>query len=394
MIHKPLEEISTEDIDSLLENEHAESRTIEYKLLLHGNSDKDKKEFLADVSSFANASGGEILYGIKEENGMPTEIPGLQIDNLDSEKLRLENLIRDSISPRIPGVQIKEINGFDEGPVIIIRIPKSWNSPHVVDYKNTSRFFSRNSAGKYQMNVTELRSAFAESEELPKKIERFIDGRLGKIIAGETPIPVAANPKIVLHVIPYSSFGRSIQIAIPEMRNQDGRDFLRPFYASGYSSKINVDGFVTHNFDRYASIATSYCQIFRAGQIESLDAGMMSERDNGRKTIPSTTLVECLLDIIPKYLQALEALNVPEPVILKLSIMGGKGYKLALVGFEVPSRYPKVIDRDVLHLPDSIVENYDDEIPKIIKPILDGLWNACGYDSCHFYDADGNWITR
>jgi hypothetical protein len=43
----------------LVDNQVSEHKTIEYKEALLGNADGDKKEFLADVSSFANESGGD-----------------------------------------------------------------------------------------------------------------------------------------------------------------------------------------------------------------------------------------------------------------------------------------------------------------------------------------------
>jgi len=383
LINKPFDQIEKSDIDLLKENSVSEMNTLEYKLSLPGNSDSDKKEFLADSSSFANAAGGDLLYGIKEENGIPTEILGVETDNMDAVKLRLDSLIRDGISPRISGVQIKTIDGYENGSILLIRIPKSWNSPHMVAFQNTSRFYSRNSAGKYQLDVTELRSNFAESEELPKKIGQFIDGRLGKIIAGETPMPLINNPKIILHVLPFASFGRLVQISIPDMRGQNNN--LRPFNAFGYNTNINVDGLIT-----YDSSQTSYCQMFRSGQIETLTADIMTE-DGGRKFIPSLTLVNCLIDVIPKYLQALKELNMPEPIVLRLSMVGATGYKLALER-TVSSFHPKLIDRDVLLLPETVVQSYDINLYEMIKPILDGIWNACGYDHCNFYDANGNWI--
>jgi predicted HTH transcriptional regulator len=35
-----------------------------------GGSDRDRKEFLADVSAFANPSGGDIVIGIEEDEGV------------------------------------------------------------------------------------------------------------------------------------------------------------------------------------------------------------------------------------------------------------------------------------------------------------------------------------
>ncbi len=64
MIPKPLDKIEKPDIDALVANAVSERRTIEYKLVLPENADSNKKEFLADVSSFANAAGGDLLFGV------------------------------------------------------------------------------------------------------------------------------------------------------------------------------------------------------------------------------------------------------------------------------------------------------------------------------------------
>ena len=42
-------------------------KTIEYKAELHIDTGDDRKEFLADVTSFANSNGGDLIYGIQED---------------------------------------------------------------------------------------------------------------------------------------------------------------------------------------------------------------------------------------------------------------------------------------------------------------------------------------
>src|SRR5690349_6232565 len=65
VIQKPLDTIEKRDIEALVADRVRESKSIEYKQELPGNADKQKREFLADVSSFSNAGGGDILFGIK-----------------------------------------------------------------------------------------------------------------------------------------------------------------------------------------------------------------------------------------------------------------------------------------------------------------------------------------
>lgn len=217
--NKPLESIEESELQALIDNQVSERKTIEYKQSLPSNSDKDKREFLADVSSFANAAGGHLIYGIKARSGMPSELCGLKNIDSDAEILRLESIIRDSIAPRIPSVSTRAIPLKKSKAAIIIRIPRSWALPHMVTFKNLSRFFSRNSAGKYQLDVSELRAAFALSETSAERIRNFRLERLGKIVAGETPIALEENPKIVLHIIPFSAFDPVAQFDVSSLES-------------------------------------------------------------------------------------------------------------------------------------------------------------------------------
>lgn len=59
MIHKKFEEITYADIQQLIDNAVSESRTLDYKRDLPGDSDSEKREFLSDIASLANAAGGD-----------------------------------------------------------------------------------------------------------------------------------------------------------------------------------------------------------------------------------------------------------------------------------------------------------------------------------------------
>src|SRR6266516_3540896 len=171
-LEKSLESIGESDLRALIENQVSERKTIEYKRSLHGNSDGEIKEFLADVSSFANAIGGDLIYGMEAEAGVPTELPGLEIANVDAEILRLESSIRDGVDPRIPGIRSWPVKLQNSRAAIILRIPKSW-STHMVRFKGSSRFFSRTSNGKYQLDVREIRAAFLMRESIADRIRDF-----------------------------------------------------------------------------------------------------------------------------------------------------------------------------------------------------------------------------
>ncbi len=100
-LDKTLESITERDLQALVDDQKAERKTLEYKQTLPGGSDDNRKEFLADVSSFANASGGHLLFGFEEQAGVPQKLVGAQVDDIDGLKLRLENMLRDGLSPRL-----------------------------------------------------------------------------------------------------------------------------------------------------------------------------------------------------------------------------------------------------------------------------------------------------
>src|SRR5712691_8135034 len=107
----PLNEVTADRLEALKADGTRESRHLEYKETLPGAIEDDKKEFLADATSFANAAGGDLVYGVRERRdtarkptGEIEEIIGLPNLNFDAEQLRLENMLRDGVAPRLSPV--------------------------------------------------------------------------------------------------------------------------------------------------------------------------------------------------------------------------------------------------------------------------------------------------
>lgn len=131
VIQKSLEEITEADLTDLVTAGVAERKTLDYKQQLPGLSDGEKKEFLADVSSFANTDGGDLVFGVTENAGIPTGVPGVQIGNLDQEKLRWDSVIRTGLAPRIRH-SISAVPLVNGRCIFIVRAERSWYGPHQV----------------------------------------------------------------------------------------------------------------------------------------------------------------------------------------------------------------------------------------------------------------------
>ncbi len=379
-------------MQSLINNQLAEGKSVEYKSSLPGNSDRDKKEFLADVSSFPNSAGGYLFYGITEENGLPQELKGLDDIDPDSQILRLENLLRDAIAPRIPGLNIRSIAIENKGPVIAIHLPKSWVSPHMVTFGGGSKFFARNSAGKYQLDVFELRLAFDATNVQGERLRNFRTDRIGKIIAGETPIPIGEKAMIIIHLIPVSAFDTGVKYDLRELQLSLNPENLAPIYATyGNNLRFNFDGILT--FERYShtELAVSYLQIFRNGIIESSCTSLF-DHDREPPLIPSVIFEREIVKSLGKYFRVQNTLEIEPPYFLLISLVGVKGYNL-------PTRsafrhFNNLIDRNNLLVPEILVE--DNSLPSetILKPAFDAVWNAAGQPQSPYYDDDGNWNPK
>ena len=103
MLNKPLEQITLDDFQQLIDDGEQEGKTIDYKQAMYrvdpltkeerkSLSDEKKKrrqedrdgqikEFLKDISSFANTVGGHLIIGMVECNGVPTEIRVVEVEN-------------------------------------------------------------------------------------------------------------------------------------------------------------------------------------------------------------------------------------------------------------------------------------------------------------------------
>jgi Schlafen, AlbA_2 len=123
----PIERIDAALLDSLVRDGVEERRRLEYKRALPGGTDDEKKEFLADTSSFANAAGGDLIYGVsakRDEQGVATGEPdaliGLPEKNLDAECLRLQDILNAGIRPRLVGVVLQIVRREPEPPCLLV----------------------------------------------------------------------------------------------------------------------------------------------------------------------------------------------------------------------------------------------------------------------------------
>jgi hypothetical protein len=384
-LDKPIEEIEEADLTALISNKVSERKTIEYKESIPSSwSDAGTKEFLADVSSLANCVGGHLIYGIKEKDGVPVALPGMDLSAPSETVTTLDSKIRDGIRPRLPGFQVWQVSLRNSRVAIVIRVPRSFAAPHMVTFGGSSRFFSRTSNGKCQLDVDEIRAAFILSDSLAQRVKEFRAERVSRILASEAPLPLCAGPKTVMHVVPLDAFSLARRFDSRSLKDSVRGVALAPIFHHGWNFHHNLDGLLLYH--DCGNSTEAYAQLFRNGIVETADASFVSPY-NGNKWVAGQAFEEGVIEFVESCMAWLRQMVVRTPVLIMLSMLGVAGYQMRRQS--PPYGGGRGIDRENVIIPEVLADSFEWDVPSGLKEVFDLVWNAAGGAASPFYDDQG-----
>ncbi|MDP2764404.1 MAG: ATP-binding protein, partial [Brevundimonas sp.] len=90
-------EISQAHLEGLIAAGTVEGVGLEFKAEAYAPDHEGVKEFLKDVTSFANTAGGLLLIGMRESDGAASALNPISLMEVDKLKLRLESLLQDGV---------------------------------------------------------------------------------------------------------------------------------------------------------------------------------------------------------------------------------------------------------------------------------------------------------
>jgi hypothetical protein len=387
--HLAFKDIDENVLAQLVADGAVESKTLEFKADLQVATDEQKQEFLSDVTALANTDGGDLVLGMVADKGVAKKLTGLRNFDPDGRIGQLENLLRDAVQPRLMGLQIRTEQLASGNHALLLRVGRSFAAPHMVRHNGVTRFCGRNSNGKYDLDVQQIRSAFLASETMSDRLRNFRLDRINKLVSESGPLLPTSTHLIVFHLLPLISSRPDFRLGTSDFTKLDGLNMPRPMRVHGYSSTKNMDGLLVASSWRDARLS-SYVQLYRNGCIEAVESDLLHfDVPTGAKHILSGW-EDCILKVFPSYMNAFRILNVPSPYVASISLLGVRGFQMLTNSLSYYNG--NGVDRDNLLSDEILIENPGEKPQKILKPLFDQIWNGCGWDRSMNYDEQGNRI--
>ena len=385
MIVGRVQDLTEAHIKALVANLSAESPTLDFKRDVPGRDAPARHDYCSDLCAFANAAGGDLIYGIDEDGEGRASVVVAQTVNPDDEQLRLLDMALNGLEPRVSGLEARAIP-VAGGHVFIVRVPKTWNGPHRV--RTNQHFYVREGVRKRQLDMPEIRNSFVRAAGQTEELERFRAHRVAKILTTQPPMEkLVPGPIAVFHIVPLAP---TVDRAAVDPRAFYVERRLPTIGGGGGYSRINLDGAMRTESEGKG--ITKYTQIFRDGRVEAAMV-FTSHLDTKNPYIPSTAFENWLIGFYGPMMNELAHFKIDPPFALLLSLLGVHGVRFANRGEQESGDGPSLFDRNEVLLPDVVVEEATGA-EVALRPVFDLLWQCVGYPGSLNYDKNGKRETR
>jgi hypothetical protein len=209
---KQIDELSLDDVKSLMSKQVKEGFYIEYKSKFVG----DTLKIAHSIASFANTHGGWYFVGIdSDKTNLPKDFTGFSLTEEIKPIEHLRDIIKDKIDP-FPVYFTKLIEIGGSRAILVVEIPESDETPHIT---KDGKIYRRNAEGSdpvAESNRYVLDKLYEKSDNLQKEIERFCHREFALSNAEES------NGYLEIYLMPYPI----------------NRITIEPFYGEDFVDKL------------------------------------------------------------------------------------------------------------------------------------------------------------
>jgi hypothetical protein len=385
MLPERLEAVDEAFIQGLCTSACPESQRLDFKRALPpAGNDAARLELLKDVAAFANADGGDLVFGVSDDKGCAETVHAITSEAADAAQRRLRQMLDAKLERRVSALQFRDVPIAARGYVLVLRVPASFDGPHSFEHNGGRRFVHRTGTNITDMTYEQVRQAFDRGATAVERARQFRERRIEAIKAGKTWAPLRPGPLCVVHVVPLVAMSGRLRVDLNKLYH----DYLAFRFRDwgGASRTLNLDGLAVHIGRRGSEHLPAYTQVFRDGSIEAARFGGLTIKDD--KIIPGLTVARFFRDCVSQFLPALRAMGLSGPAIIGGALLNTEGYEFAYGdAYSGTAR----ADRSDLVLPEVWIERLEavTDIDSIARELLDILWQCFDQERCVHFDGSG-----
>ncbi len=386
------------DLQELCDARIPEGLTLEFKETSYSRAERDTREMLRDISSFANSSGGHIVIGISDKGAKAGELIG--IDNAEEELARITSTSLASIQDRIFGLDFHIVSLSSGREAIVLRVPRSARRPHMVSFRGENRFWKRHGNQKSRMTVDEIRELFNQTSGIQENIEKFLEGRRGIRSFGDIPpdgfqlssTPLSLSPGLVN---PLSSQIKQLFTNPPyvqEAYNATSEEMVRPFLHGASQERENLQRLeVWRNGHVELSVAGDYLLL------PSIGPGDEKQAQEESLFLDPYAVCGFILSFLHFSKAVYEQSSIYETLVIRANMPQAikwvlrEGHPKSYAYRPGPGTIGKYNLREGLYV--ELFQVSPAFVPgKVAAEISDRIWNAFGIETCPMFDDNGELI--
>ena len=386
-MEKALRDWTEDDIRSLVATGRVEGPTLEYKSAVYEANERGNREFLLDICSMANASGGLIVIGVSElrDNFGPTGAPdpnavlGIEIENAEQLLAAFEGRILDCIDQRLP-IESHAVRLTDGRVILLFRVPNSLLKPHRAYYQGRPNFPARRERQRYELSASEIKDLVMRTASQLGVVEESVQGAtwLGGVGATDQ------GPLLNIAIRPVFAGNFSI-----DLRSEAVRNAFSGFDATGLGRRtyeqasFSANG-ITRRVNPNQTLSLAHNGLLKLSmQLHAVLA------NNGRRfsALAADLYIRGLaLGAGPLYQLA----GLSEPAVLGASMAVAQG----AVGVYEDHWDELAIPEGVHNFPTVLLDALGEAVGERVRPLCDLVHQSFGRPESPAFSPEGEWIYR
>lgn len=226
----------------------------------------------------------------------------------------------------------------------------------------------------------------SEEERIYHRLITFHRERVELIRADKAQPALTNASRLVVHLIPKQALLSRKEFTATELKNAASKmkSLGMSMHTYGHS-RFNADGELFSNGEK---TVRSYAQLYRSGIFEGVMCDAIYLQNEHTKVLRDNWCEEAMMTALFNYLGFVKAIKVDLPVWIIAAICGCSGAKICRDP-SCASHTENGIDRDIVWLPETIVESFDANPEKLLRPVFDVMFNAAGLERSFHYDENG-----